>query len=407
MINKPIAVFLLLILLPLLIFSGEKKEGCTTAIINGAASAEGVPMLWKNRDTDVLSNKVIYVEEKPYSYVALVNADETSGRWVYGGLNSEGFGIMNSVAYNLPKNDSEMKDLEGLIMADALRTCRTTDDFEQAIKKNLGGSLGSWANFGVIDADGNSVIFEVYNHGCKKFNADETPEKYLINTNFSRSGQEGKGAGYLRFDRASALFKEMPGKVTHEYIFQHIARDFGHPLLRHPTLKELEKIAGNPPLWVYSRDCINRSSTAAAIIICGKKPGDKESLATFWVLLGEPITSIAVPIWVEAKETPLPLRGGDNRGDKAPICAEAMRIKHIIRPFVEDAKDNYLQVTRLVNMEKTGFLPLLMKTETEIFYETAEFLQGGLEHRPTPEQLAKFQDKMAQKALDALKQVNE
>ena len=133
--NKCSAVFLLLFLWPLILFSAEKKEGCTTAIINGAASVEGVPMLWKNRDTDVLSNKVIYVEEKPYSYVALVNADEISGRWVYGGLNSEGFGIMNFVAYNLPEADGEMKDLEGLIMSEALRTCRTMRDFEQAIKK--------------------------------------------------------------------------------------------------------------------------------------------------------------------------------------------------------------------------------------------------------------------------------
>ena len=53
----------------------------------------------------------------------------------------------------------------------------------------------------------------------------------------------------------------------------------------------------------------------------------KDSPATFWVLLGEPVTSIAVPVWVEAKGTPLPLR----EGDTAPICAEALRIKRIIR----------------------------------------------------------------------------
>ncbi|HLP58108.1 MAG TPA: hypothetical protein VK186_04725 [Candidatus Deferrimicrobium sp.] len=395
--NKCSAVFLLLFLLPLILFSAEKKEGCTTAIINGAASLDGVPMLWKNRDTDVLSNKVIYVEEKPYSYVALVNAGETSGRWAYGGLNSEGFGIMNSVAYNLPETDGEMKDLEGLIMSEALRTCRTIDDFEQAIKKNLGSSLGSWANFGVIDANGNSVIFEVYNHGYKKYDAAETPEKYLVNTNFSRSGKEGKGAGYLRFDRATALFKGMPGKVTLEYIFQNIARDFGHPLLKHPTLKELEKTPGNPPLWLYGRDCINRPSTAGSIIIAGKKTGDKDSPATFWVLLGEPVTSIAVPVWVEAKGTPLPL----HEGETAPICAEALRIKRIIRPFVNDSQDNYLQVTRLVNKEKTGFLPLLLETEKEIFRETAQFLKTG----HTPGEFAAFQDKMAQKALETLKKI--
>ena len=67
--------------------AAKKGEGCTTAIIRGEAAKEGVPILWKNRDTGFLSNKVIYVNEMPYSYIGLVNDKETSGRWVYAGLN--------------------------------------------------------------------------------------------------------------------------------------------------------------------------------------------------------------------------------------------------------------------------------------------------------------------------------
>jgi hypothetical protein len=119
--------------------------------------------------------------------------------------------------------------------------------------------------------------------------------------------------------------------------------------------------------------------------------------ATFWVLLGEPITSIAVPVWVESKRTPLSL----HEGDTAPICAEALRIKKFIRPLVKDSQDNYLQVNRLVNKEKTGFLPLILKTEKEIFQETAQFLKEG----HTAEELAAFQEKMAQKALETLKKI--
>jgi hypothetical protein len=155
--HKTLAIFLLTVLLSLVMPAAGNNEGCTTVIVSPAASAEGRPMLWKNRDTGFLSNKVIYVSEKPYNYIALVNAKETSGRWAYAGLNDRGFGIMNSVAYNLPKDAGEMEDLEGLIMADALRTCRTVDEFEEAIKKNLGPALGSWANFGVIDAKGNAI----------------------------------------------------------------------------------------------------------------------------------------------------------------------------------------------------------------------------------------------------------
>ena len=308
------------------------------------------------------------------------------------------FDALNRVILKLPKKASEMQDLEGLIMADALRTCETVADFENYIKKNLGQALGSWANFGVIDAHGNAMIFEVHNNGYEKLNAADAPKKYLSNTNFSRSGKQGKGAGYLRFERATALFKEIPvKKITHQYIFQKISRDFGHPLLKHPTLKELEKCSIKEPVWVYSRDCINRPSSASAIIINGKKPGEKDSMATLWVILGEPVTSIAVPVWVEAKESPLPL----HKGETALICAEAMRIKKIIRPYQEGSKINHLEVTRLVNIEKTGFLPLILKTEKEIFERTAKFLKK----KHTTEELAAFQTKMAEKALETLKKI--
>ncbi|MFC2146034.1 hypothetical protein ACFLRT_01590 [Acidobacteriota bacterium] len=396
--SKVIALVLLLFVSVFIRGAVTKREGCTTAIIHGEAAKEGAPILWKNRETNFLSNKVIYVNEMPYSYIGLVNAKETSGRWVYAGLNSEGFGIMNSVAYNLPKKEEEFQDLEGQIMADALRTCLTVDDFESYIQKNLGAALGSWANFGVIDARGNAVIFEVHNNGYKKYDAADTPEKYLINSNFSRSGEEGKGAGYLRFERASFLFKQVPGgKISHQDIFQKISRDFGHMLLDQPTLGDLKNLSVKKPVWVLSRDTINRTYTASVAVICGKKPGEKNSIATFWVLLGEPVTSISLPVWVEAKESPLPLHDGET----APICRETFRIKKIIRPYPQRDKKNYMQVTLLDNKEKTGFLPLILKTEKEIFQETAQFLKS----KHTQKEFADFQSKMTRKALETLERI--
>lgn len=380
------------------LFAVKNREGCTSAIINSAASHYGAPMLWKNRDTNFLSNKIIYVDEVPYSYVGIVNASETSGRFVYAGLNSAGFGIMNTVAYNLPKNIDEMHDLEGQIMAAALRTCSSVGDFENYIKRNLGEALGSWANFGVLDSEGNAVIFEVHNNGYKRLDTKEVPDKYYINTNFSRTGKKGKGAGYLRFEQASALFKKISVKgITHEYIFQNISRNFGHPLVKHPTLKDLEKQPMNEPLWIHNRNCINRPSTSGVVIINGKKKGEKDSVATFWALLGEPVTSIAVPVWVEAKTTPQPLY----EGKTAPICLEALRIKEIIHPFTEGSKKDYMNVTRLVNKEGKGFLPVLLKTEKEIFTATTKFLRK----KHTMKEYSDFQSEMAEKALETLKKV--
>ncbi len=393
---KKVVVFLFAALV--LFFGSPAVESCTSAIIRAEAADQGRPMLWKNRDTSFLSNKVIYVSESPYSYMALVNAEDTSGRIVFAGLNSRGFAIMNTVAYNLPKDETETNNLEGHIMADALRSCASVDDFENYLKRNLGQSLGAWTNFGVIDDAGNAAIFETHNHGYKKFDVSEAPGKYMVNTNYARSGKEGTGDGYLRFNRASELFKQVPaGKISHTTILRNFTRDIGHPLLKQPTWKDLEKKSATEPLWIYNRDCINRPYTSAAAVILGKKPGKPHSVATMWVIMGEPVTSVALPVFVEAHQAPALLW----EGKEAPICKEAFRLKSIIRPYKEKDRKHYMNLTKLVNKEKTGFLPLLLKTEQEIFAQTAAFL--GQPH--TAAEYADFQNRMAQKALETMKKI--
>ena len=147
------------------------QDECTTAIITSAGTVDGRPLLWKNRDTDDLSNKVLFVDEVPHTYLAVVNAGDTSGRIAWGGLNDAGFAIINSVAYNLPRSGG-LDDLEGHVMGDALRTCATVDDFERYLKSNLGPGLGSWTNYCVIDARGGAAIFETHNRGYVRLPAD-------------------------------------------------------------------------------------------------------------------------------------------------------------------------------------------------------------------------------------------
>lgn len=99
----------------------QRAEQCTTALFSPAASASGRPMLWKNRDTDVISNKVVLVRDQPFAYLALVDADDASGRRAYAGPNAAGFAIINTVAYNLPAAQSgDLKDLEGNVMQEYL-----------------------------------------------------------------------------------------------------------------------------------------------------------------------------------------------------------------------------------------------------------------------------------------------
>jgi hypothetical protein len=377
----------------------QGAEQCTSAVISARAGQDGRPMLWKNRDTDTLSNKVVFVREAPHSYLALVDADDDSGRHAWAGINDAGFGIMNTVAYNLPSKAGEGRDGEGAIMADALRRCTSVAEFEAYLQANLGPWLGSLANYGVVDAQGAAFLYEVHNHGFKKFDAAAAGPGYLVNTNHARTGAPGKGAGYLRFDRATELLGQLaPGPITVADLLRKVSRDTGNPLTRQPSLAQGASLpAAGQALWVSTRDSINKSYTSACVILVGRRPADPGSRATLWILPGEPVTGLAMPLWVEAGSSPAPLW----QGKDAALWIETARIKDIGRPHPESERKEYLDLSRLANREGGGYLPGLLAVEEAILARTAEFEQG----RPGPRERAAFQEEMAAKALAALKAV--
>ena len=372
-------------------------EECTTAIITGEATVDGAPILWKNRDTEALSNKVVFVNEKPFSYLGVVNAQAPSGRIVWGGLNQAGFAIINSVAYNLPQKSGEREDGEGLLIADALRTCATVDDFESFVRKNLGPDLGAKTNFGVMDARGGSAIFEVHNHGYNRLNTCESAGKFLLNTNFSRSGIPDQGAGYLRFDREQGLFGALPaGQISLEFILQTAARDLGHPLLQYLPSSQWKDLPEDQPYWVHANYTINRVSTASVLVIQGVRPGEDPKKAVLWVILGEPVCSIAVPLWVAAGDTPAEVR----EGDEASISREAARLKDVLRPLKGRDRREYANVTRLDNRAGSGWLPANLQLERQLLQEAQALLAAN----PTSEQLAAFERQAAARVLARLKE---
>jgi hypothetical protein len=385
----------LLLVLP--ISAARDAEECTTLVAAPSATANGAPLLWKNRDTDTLSNKVVFVPEQPYNYLALVNAEDTSGRIAWAGLNAAGFAIANSVAYNLPQIAGEEQDLEGHLMADALRTCRTVADFGRLLERNQNRNLGARTNLLVIDAEGGASIFETHNHGFKRLDASTFPGGRIANTNFSRTGTENMGAGYLRFDREAKLLDELGSEpLDARVVLQVLARDLGHALLPHPSRTAWSSLPAATPAWVHTNYTINRASTASAVVFEGVRPGDDPARATMWVLLGEPVTGIAVPLWVAAGIPPEPLW----QGKDAPLTSEAFRLKDILRPLDTRERREYADVTRLENADGTGWLPATLAAEREIMAGAAALLRKY----PTTSELAAFQKAAAEKALVVLKQ---
>ena len=373
------------------------REECTSAIVPATHARGGTPLIWKNRDTDYLSNRLLFVPAQPFTYIGLANRANPSGNSVYGGLNSQGFGIINTVGVNLPAaGPGEMKDLEGFMMAEALSTCESLEDFENWLKPRIGPELGSQANFAVFDASGRARLFEIHNHAYLVIDPASEPHAVFVNTNFSRSGTKGQGAGYLRYERARQLFDALPPQqpVDPCTILGRFTRDTGHVLVAQPTPFEyLEKNPTNrAPFWVNTRDCIDKFDTSAALLLVGRNPREKGSVATLWVIPGEPLCAPALPFWVEAGALPEALW----KGDEARIWELSQKLKERFRPRREGNTGHYLNMGAVAGGGPDSPLARLLRVEQEIMADTQIFLS-----RKKRDYRA-FQEAMTRKALTFL-----
>ena len=201
-------------------FLFQQGIACTTAIISGKYTKDGRPMMWKVRDSDYAKNSLMYFNDGKYSYVGLINSEDTEGKQVWGGSNSAGFSIMNSASFNVNLGDTtSKKDLEGYFMRKALQSCATLEEFEELLRNNP-KPMGLAAHFGVIDAKGGAAFYEVNNYTFTKFDANDpavAPNGYVLRTNFSFTGKKDIGYGFVRYQTAQELLFDAAGKGSLDY----------------------------------------------------------------------------------------------------------------------------------------------------------------------------------------------
>ncbi len=346
---------------------------CTTAIVSGKATADGRPLLLKHRDSDFLENKVMYFSDGRYDYIGLVNAGDSEGKEVWAGCNSAGFAIMNSASYNLNTRDtSKVKDREGLLMKEALKTCASVDDFETFLtlaKKPLGVE----ANFGVIDRQGNGAYFETGQFTFRKFDVNDpvvAPFGYLIRTNFSYIGDREHDMGVVRYNTTTALFLKasLAGKITLPFLLQDISRCTRNAFTEVDWSKNLPIEESNH--IVDCQDFIPRSSTCASVVVQGVKAGENPALTTMWTVLGLPFCSVALPVWVAGGKNLPNALVGDASG-KAPQSTRAFELRKKCFPVKGRVSQNYIDLAVIMNQKGTGIWQRLRPAENEIM-ATAE-----------------------------------
>jgi len=357
------------ILMILGVISIGDSKACTTAILSGKATVDGRPLLLKHRDSGFTQNRLMYFNDGEFNYIGLVNSEDSIGKEVWSGANSAGFAIMNSASYNLNDTDTtKLKDQEGIIMKEALRTCTTLSDVENLLNKWT-KPMGTESNFGVIDAQGGAAYYETTNFSFKKIdvtNPSVASEGYIIRTNYSTTGTADGGYGYIRFTTAESLFKSAREKnqLSYQYLLQNVSRSLKHSLLdidlmAPPHPKE------NSDHYVNFQDYVPRNSSVTTMVVQGVSENEDAESTTIWTILGFPLCSVAMPTWVSGGVT-LPKTLIADESGNAPICNMALKLKDRCFPISRGSGWKYINLSALITDQSGGILQKLIPLENAI-----------------------------------------
>ncbi len=302
---------------------GADLLACTTAVVSAGASASGRPMLWKQRDASDPYNRIVHVKDGvQIAYTALFPTSDSLCTLAYAGINVAGFGVMNNLSYNLRPDSLGFDTKAGPLMARALGCCRTVDDFERLLREKERPMLLS-TNFGVVDAEGGAAYFEVSDYDYTRF--DVEPGGYLFRTNYSLTGEEGRGRGFARYETMASL---MAARKTFdpEFFFR-----VGRSYLNGGD----DALSGVYRGWLNEHDFIPRSTTTACVVIEAPGAGDAPDSGLMWCAPGYTPCCYAIPVWVAA-------------GENIPRCltgtAEANRLAAALYLSVHSDKDEIKKV---------------------------------------------------------------
>lgn len=355
-----------IILAIMVVMAVSSAYACTSAIVSGKNTVNGRPLLWKHRDTGEENNKVERTPAKNgnLEYIGLYNASDTACREAWMGYNSAGFAIMNTASYNL-KDDTisaDKMDKEGFFMARALQVCKNLEDFKVYID-TLSRPMYVEANFGVIDAQGNGGYFETNNYTYTFFDLADAPDGILYRTNYSYSGREDEGYGYIREqnlkETIAPYLKEK--QITPAIFTEEISRRFYHSLM----CKDFTNCDED---WVVDQDFIPRRSSTATTVIEGILPGEDPALTTMWIGLGYPPCSEIRYVWLGDGGVPEDLRGLGENGH-SQLCDTVVARKHEVFSIKRGSGKSYVNIGKMYNAEGTGYSQQMIVRNAEIYKE--------------------------------------
>ncbi|MBR4969196.1 MAG: hypothetical protein IKY57_03455 [Alistipes sp.] len=285
---------------------------CTSAIVTAQRSSEGAPLLWKHRDSKFSNTRVDYITGGKYAYTGIVANNENYKRGMYAGINEVGVGSISTNTKNLPVSSQEEWDactlprLKSSIHRLSLQNCATVDEFEELVRSTK-RRRGYMTNLGIADATGVVSYFEIWDIGYRRYDVTNN-EGFDVRTNYSHAGDpEKKGLSTRRYDITMQHMNAHNGTFSPQdlinYSRSYNSCKFGNVLDTDKT-------------YTCSSHTVPRySSVASIVLVCdGNNP-------RMLVMNGHPVSSLAVPVYVKAKqEIPMCVKG-----DKMRLLSEDFR----------------------------------------------------------------------------------
>jgi len=353
-------------------------SACTTGLAGGKATGNGRCLLWKNRDSSHRNNEMIFLSHGAFRLIGVINADDTTQIWA--GVNNFGFAIMNAEARDMAKLDEEtLYDEEGYLMKAALLSCRSVEDFETMLKESNQVGRGVTSNFGVIDATGAAAFFETGNHEYFRFDATDQevcPTSFIGRANFADHGYNDEAYGHGRYQNAVDLsnVKAKVNKLDVPYLISTVTRD----------IATIDPDAADTALF-KTTGTVNSHRTVSCSVFESTLPGEDLRLTTYWITLGEPAVSVALPLWVYAGEVPAIMDGAGG----APLNLLFQKLKAYVYP--DTSRSKYINAARLAQVQKQTD-----KIQKRVFKKTEKQLRKWRNNQPTPAEVAEFQNLLAQ-----------
>jgi len=387
-----------------LLLSISSLYPCTSAVISGKITPDGRPLLWKNRDTSDPNNKVVYLKGEKFCFIGVINSTDINALHVWQGINSQGFAIMNTNSTDLSMGPGTGGQ-NGIFMKRALGECADVAEFEELLNRT-NGQRNVATNYGVIDARGMACFFETRNDSFVKYDADnpkDAPQGFIVRTNFAFSAPEkNQGGGYIRYERDLHVLEEAAAKkrITHRFLLQEVSRDLINEKLHSDPYKKVRRTSFENPLYINTSDTISRNSTVSVSVFHGAPSPEKAFLATMWVLLGQPVTSVAVPLWVHAQDVPEEMTGENT----APMNDLARKIVSFLYDDSRGHMGQYMNATKLLKYGRKGILDTLYKIENNVLAETEAKLDVWFKVNPKPSDMLDFEKGITSLTYKAIKE---